>query len=487
MSGAIAECAEGASAVSVGRQPEGVPIDNDHLRDACGVVGIYGAPEAAKLAYLGLHSLQHRGQESAGITTSDGVQLHTHRAEGLVTDAFSLATLSRLPGTLAIGHVRYSTAGGGGLRNAQPITVRYGGGMIAVAHNGNLTNAATLRRKLEAEGSIFQGTSDTEVIVHLFARSRKATIEERLVETLGQLEGAWSLTVLTEDRVIGVRDPHGVRPLVLGRIEGGYVLASETCALSLLDGTLIREVEPGELVTLDARGVTSRRYRADVPRRACIFEHVYFARPDSILFGKSVYEVRHSLGQRLAAAAPVDADVVIPVPDSGVPAAIGFSERSGIPYGMGLVRSHYVGRTFIEPTQAIRHFGVKLKLAPVEAVIAGRRVVVVDDSLVRGTTSRKIIALLRAAGAREIHLRISSPPITNPCFYGIDTPSRTDLVAANLTQPEIRDLLHCDSLAFLSDADLHAAAGDADAPERSFCDACFTGRYGIPLVDEGLG
>ncbi len=453
---------------------------DEHLRDACGVVGVFGHPEAANLSYLGLHALQHRGQESAGIATSDGARLHTHRGEGLVTDVFSATLLARLPGSIAIGHVRYSTAGGSGLQNAQPITARYGGGMVAVAHNGNLTNAAALRRRLEAEGSIFQGTTDTEVIVHLFARSRATTPEGRLMDALRQIEGAYSLTVLTEDKLIGVRDPLGVRPLVLGRFPGGHVLASETCALPLIDADLEREVAPGEMVVIDAAGVTSRRYLPEAPRRACVFEHVYFARPDSTVFGRSVYGVRRALGQRLAVESPALADVVIPVPDSGLAAAIGFAETSGIPYGMGLVRSHYVGRTFIEPTQAIRHFGVKLKLAPVEDVIAGRRVVVLDDSLVRGTTSRKIINMLRGAGAREVHLRISSPPITNPCFYGIDTPSRAELVAAQHSVEEIRAMLGCESLAFLSQEGLLTAARDADG---GFCDACFTGRYPIPLTD----
>jgi amidophosphoribosyltransferase len=453
---------------------------DEHLRDACGVVGIFGHPEAANLSYLGLHALQHRGQESAGIATSDGDRIHAHRGEGLVTDVFSAALLARLPGALAIGHVRYSTAGGSGLQNAQPITARYGGGMVAVAHNGNLTNAATLRRRLEAEGSIFQGTTDTEVIVHLFARSRAATPEGRLMDALRQVEGAFSLTVLTEDKLIGVRDPLGVRPLVLGRFAGGHVLASETCALPLIDAVFEREVAPGEMVVIDGAGVTSRRYLPETPRRACVFEHVYFARPDSTVFGRSVYGVRRALGQRLALEAPAVADVVIPVPDSGLAAAIGYAETSGIPYGMGLVRSHYVGRTFIEPTQAIRHFGVKLKLAPVEEVIAGRRVIVIDDSLVRGTTSRKIINMLRGAGAREVHLRISSPPITHPCFYGIDTPSRAELIAAQHSVEEIRAVLGCESLAFLSENGLLEAARDESG---GFCDACFTGRYPIPLTD----
>ena len=451
---------------------------DDHFRDECGVFGVFGHSEAANIAYLGLHALQHRGQESAGIVSSDGAELHTLRGQGLVADVFGAEQLAKLPGSHAVGHVRYSTSGGTGLKNAQPISVRYGGGQIAIAHNGNLTNANQLRAELEAAGSIFAGDSDTEVIVHLFARSRKATVESRLVDALRQVEGAYSLTVLTEDRVIGVRDPRGVRPLVLGELDGCPVLASETCALHLIGARYDREVRPGEMVVFDADGVRSSQPFPDAARRACVFEQVYFSRPDSRIFGESVYAARVAMGRMLAKESPADADVVIPVPDSGMAAAIGYAAEAGITYGMGLVRSHYIGRTFIEPAQSIRHFGVKLKLAPVYEVLDGQRVVVVDDSLVRGTTSHKIIAMLRSAGAREVHVRISSPPITHSCFYGIDTPTREELIAAHQSVESISDFLGCDSLAYLSRDGLLEAAGGA---EKGFCDACFTGRYPIPV------
>jgi amidophosphoribosyltransferase len=453
---------------------------DDHFRDECGVFGVFGHREAANIAYLGLHALQHRGQESAGIASSDGRVLHSHLGEGLVADVFGASQLARVPGDRAIGHVRYSTAGGAGLCNAQPITVRYGGGMIAVAHNGNLTNANAVRQRLEAEGSIFNGTADTEVIVHLFARSRADSVEGRLLDALRAVEGAWSLVVLTEDTMIGGRDPFGVRPLVIGDLDGATVFASETCSLHLIGAKFVREVEPGELVFVTKDGVRSVKPFTPVRRRACVFEQVYFARPDSRIFDASVYKVRREMGRQLAREAPAEADIVVPVPDSGSAAAMGFADVSGIPYGMGLVRSHYVGRTFIEPAQSIRHFGVKLKLSPVEEAIRGQRVVVVDDSLVRGTTSAKIIALLRGAGAREVHLRISSPPITHPCFYGIDTPNRRDLVAANLSVESIRERLGCDSLGYLSREGLLAAAG---GESLGFCDACFTGNYPIPVTD----
>ncbi len=453
-------------------------IDDDHFRDECGVFGVFGRVEAANIAYLGLHALQHRGQESAGIVASDGQTLHTLLGQGLVADVFGADQLAKLPGTHAIGHVRYSTSGGTGLKNAQPISVRYGGGQVAIAHNGNLTNAEKLRTELETAGSIFAGDSDTEVIVHLFARSRKTTVESRLVDALRQVEGAYSLAVLTEDRLIGVRDPHGVRPLVLGDLDGAPVLASETCALHLIGARYEREIRPGEMVVLDANGVRSTMPFPATPRRACVFEQVYFSRPDSRIFGDSVYAVRHALGRQLAKESPAEADVVIPVPDSGMAAAIGYAQAAGIPYGMGLVRSHYIGRTFIEPAQSIRHFGVKLKLAPVHEVLDGQRVVVIDDSLVRGTTSHKIIAMLRSAGAVEVHVRISSPPITHSCFYGIDTPSRSELIAAHQTVESIAEFLGCDSLAYLSrDGLLEAAGGE----EAGFCDACFTGDYPIPI------
>ncbi|MCA9547811.1 MAG: amidophosphoribosyltransferase [Myxococcales bacterium] len=450
------------------------------MHDECGVVGIFDHAEAANIAYLGLHALQHRGQESAGIVAHDGAGLRVHRGVGLVADVFGERELSLLPGRHAIGHVRYSTAGGTGLANAQPIMVRYGGGQVAVAHNGNLTNADTLRARLEANGSIFTTQSDTEVIVHLIARSLAGGFEARLVDALRQIQGAWSLTVLTEDRLIGARDPHGVRPLVLGKLGTSYVFASETAALHLIGAEYVREVEPGELIVVDGNGLRVSRPFAQARRRACVFEHVYFARPDSRIFGESVYGVRKALGAWLARESGVEADVVIPVPDSGVTAAIGYAEASGVPFGMGLVRSHYVGRTFIEPAQSIRHFGVKLKLAPVPEVIRGQRLIVIDDSLVRGTTSSKIIALLRAAGAKEVHLRIAAPPITHPCYYGIDTPERTQLIAASHSVPQMAEALGCDSLAFLSREGLLEAAG---GESKGFCDACFTGNYPLPLTD----
>ncbi len=452
--------------------------DGDVFRDACGVFGVFDHPEAANIAYLGLHALQHRGQESAGIVTSDGERLHVARKPGLVADGFGEVELERLPGRHAIGHVRYSTTGGTGMRNAQPIAVQHAHGELAVAHNGNLTNSDALHATLREEGALFAGDSDTEVIVHLFARSREATVESRLVDALRQVEGAYSLTVLTEDRLIGVRDPRGVRPLVLGAIGDSTVIASETAALHLIGARYVREIKPGEMVVADAAGLRSLSPFEPAERRACVFEQVYFARPDSRIFGTSVYAARHAMGARLARECPAEADVVIPVPDSGIAAAIGYSEASGIPYGMGLVRSHYVGRTFIEPAQSIRHFGVKLKLAPVHETLDGRRVVVVDDSLVRGTTSHKIVAMLRSAGAREVHMRVSSPPITHSCFYGVDTPTRAELIAANQSVEEIAAFIGADSLGYLSREGMVAAAGGGDA---GFCDACFSGRYPIPV------
>jgi amidophosphoribosyltransferase len=449
----------------------------------CGIFGIYDHPEASRIAYLGLHALQHRGQESAGITTSDSARLYAHRGLGRVADAFDEQLLDSLVGRCAVGHVRYSTAGDlePGVRNAQPITVRYGGGMISVAHNGTLTNAGELRRELEADGSIFSGSADTEVLVHRFARSREDGVEARLIDALRPVTGAWSLVVLTEDKLIGARDPHGVRPLVLGRLDDSWILASETSALHLIEAEYVRQVQPGEMVVIDADGVRSSRPFGTADRRACVFEHVYFSRPDSRVFGQPVYTVRRELGRRLAEESGVEADVVIPVPDSGQAAAIGYAEESGLPYEIGLVRSHYMGRTFIEPSQAIRHFGVKLKLSPVRGVLEGRRVVVVDDSLVRGTTSRKIVEMIRAAGAREVHMRVSSPPISHPCYYGIDTPSEAELIASNHDVDGIARLIGCDTLAYLSREGLLAAAGGAEA---GFCDACFTGHYAIPTPAE---
>jgi amidophosphoribosyltransferase len=452
----------------------------------CGIVGVYGHPEAANITYLGLHALQHRGQEAAGIVTSDGDRFHQWKQQGLVADVFSRGELEQLPGHLSIGHVRYSTSGGGGIRNAQPFAVEYAHGSIAVAHNGNLVNAADLRRKLELDGSIFQSTSDSEVIVHLLARGREPDIESRITNALRHVDGAFSLVFLSESKLIAVRDPRGFRPLQLGRLKDAFVFASETCAFDLLEAEFIREVEPGEVVVVDAKGLRSFKPWAEESRRFCVFEHVYFARPDSNIDGRSVYRVREALGRQLAKEYPVDADVVIPVPDSGTPAAIGFARAANIPYDQGLIRSHYVGRTFIEPQQSIRHFGVKLKLNAVRDVLVGKRVVVVDDSIVRGTTSRKIVKMIRNAGAREVHLRISSPPTTHPCYYGIDTPTRSELIASSHTPEEIARYITCDSLGYLSRDGMMQAVSAAGPPPTgkglpgsTYCDACFTGHYPI--------
>jgi amidophosphoribosyltransferase len=455
----------------------------DRWHEECGVFGIHGHPEAANMTYLGLYALQHRGQESAGIASTDGEGIIFHKEMGLVADIFSEEVLSRLPGSMAIGHVRYSTTGSSELKNAQPVVVDFESGSIAVAHNGNLVNAHEIRRELEISGSIFQSSMDTEVIVHLIARSRKERIEDRIVDALNQVRGAYSLLFMTRDKLIAVRDPHGIRPLVLGKMkgEGGTVVCSESCALDLIEAQYVREVEPGEMLVVDGRGVQSHRPFLPAVERFCIFEHVYFARPDSILGGASIYEVRKALGRRLAKECPADADVVIPVPDSGVPAALGFSEESGIPFEMGLIRNHYVGRTFIEPQQTIRHFGVKIKLNAVRGVVSGKRVVVVDDSIVRGTTGRKIIKMIRAAGAREIHVRVSSPPTCYPCFYGIDTPLRRDLIAATHTREEINTYLTSDSLGYLSIEGLHSCVPNR---QTTYCDACFSGNYTIPLETE---
>jgi amidophosphoribosyltransferase len=453
----------------------------------CGIFGIQGHDEAANIAYLGLHSLQHRGQESAGLVaraddakTTSGLRRHV--AMGLVSDAFGREQLDRLPGAAAIGHVRYSTAGSSELRNAQPFLFDYAGGSVAIAHNGNLVNASTLKARLEASGAIFQTTSDTEVIVHLMAHARESDVVGRLRSALAQVEGAYSLTMLTDDgKLIGARDPHGFRPLVIGRVKDAYVLSSETSSFDLIEADFFREVEPGEIVVIEKGGLQS--YRIAVPAvepRFCVFEHVYFARPDSLLNQRSVYRAREKMGMKLAEEAPVEADVVIPVPDSGVPAAVGFSRQSGIGFEMGLIRSHYVGRTFIEPQESIRHFGVRLKLSPVRSVVDGKRVVVVDDSLVRGTTSRKIVKMLRNAGAREVHLRISAPPTTHPCYYGIDTPTRSELVAASHSVEEIARYITCDSLSYLSHDGLMAAVG-APAAGDGYCSACFTGKYPVSL------
>jgi amidophosphoribosyltransferase len=449
----------------------------------CGIFGIHGHDEAANIAYLGLHALQHRGQESAGVVAGDE-GLRRHVGMGLVSDVFDEKTLARLPGNAAVGHVRYSTAGSSELRNAQPFLFDYSGGSVAIAHNGNLVNAEELRTRLEAAGSIFQTTSDTEVIVHLMAKVPEFDPVQRLIAALRQVQGAYSLVLLAGDKLIGARDPHGFRPLVIGRLKDGYVLSSETSAFDLIEAEYIRDIEPGEVVVADASGLRSFRVAAAdalPPTKFCVFEHVYFARPDSLVNGKSVYRARERMGARLAIEQPAIADVVIPVPDSGVPSAIGYAKQAGIPFEMGLIRSHDVGRTFIEPQDSIRHFGVRLKLSPVRSVVDGKRVLVVDDSLVRGTTTRKIVKMLRAAGAREVHLRISAPPTTHPCYYGIDTPTRSELVAASHTIEEIARYVTCDSLGYLSHEGMMGSVLQGNESGAGYCSACFTGDYPVAL------
>jgi amidophosphoribosyltransferase len=448
----------------------------DKFREECGVFGIFGHPEAANLTYLGLYALQHRGQESAGIAASDGLQLRHRKGMGYVNEAFDADALAKLPGHLAIGHVRYSTAGESKLSNAQPIVVDSVHGQFAIGHNGNLVNAGEVRDELVREGAIFQTSSDTEVVVHLFARSRKDGIESAVVDAVSQVRGAFSFVMMTKDRVIGVRDPHGFRPLAIGRLGDAWVVCSETCALDLIGATYVRDVEPGEVVIASAAGLKSLRPFAPAQHAQCVFEHVYFARPDSYVFGESVNEVRTDLGRTLARESPADADVVVPIPDSGVCAAVGFAEASGIPMRMGLIRNHYVGRTFIEPQQSIRHFGVRVKLNPVRSIIEGKRVVLVDDSIVRGTTSRKIVRMIRGAGAREVHMRISCPPTISPCFYGVDTPRRSELIAATHTLEEIRKYLNADSLAYLS---LEGLTNGVKGGRQKYCTSCYTGVYPV--------
>jgi amidophosphoribosyltransferase len=461
----------------------------DGFHDECGVVGVYGHPEAANLAYLALFALQHRGQESAGIVSSRGDALISHRGLGLVADVFDPEIISRLQGTAAIGHNRYATHGETVLKNAQPLVVEYAQGALAVAHNGNLVNAAELRERLESAGAIFQSTVDTEVIIHLIAQSKGGTLAERIIAALAEVRGAYSLVFLSKDEVVAARDPLGFRPLVVGRVKDAIVVASETCALDLINATYEREVEPGEVLVIGPHGVESFHPFPQGPPRRCVFEYVYFSRPDSRVFGRTVYEVRRQLGRQLARETAIDADIVIPVPDSGTPAALGYAEESGLPFQLGLIRNHYVGRTFIEPHDSIRHFGVRVKLNAMPDVLSGKRVVVVDDSIVRGTTSKKIVAMIRAAGAREVHLRISSPPTIGPCFYGIDTPNREELIANSHSIEEIRRFVTADSLGYLSEEGLYAflraeqngkTRGD-DTERRGFCDACFTGRYPVPV------
>ena len=448
----------------------------DKLREECGVFGIFGHAEAANLAYLGLYALQHRGQESAGIATSDGALVRSHRGMGYVADVFDESVLATLPGRAAIGHVRYSTAGHSAMNNAQPILIDCSHGQIAICHNGNLVNAGEVRAELVRQGSIFQTTSDTEVVLHLYARSQERDPEQALVESLLQLTGAYSLVTLTRNRLVAARDPHGFRPLALGRLGDAHIVCSETCAMDLIGATYVREIEPGEVLVISDQGLKSLKPAPAQPRAHCVFEHVYFSRPDSVVFGRSVNEVRTELGRQLAREAPVGADVIVPVPDSGVCAALGFAEQSGLPFRMGLIRNHYVGRPFIEPQQSIRHFGVRVKLNPVRELLRGQRVVLIDDSIVRGTTSRKIVKMVRAAGASEVHVRISCPPTISPCFYGVDTPRRTELIAATHTLEEVRRYLAADSLAYLSLDGMLSAVGEQRA---SYCTSCYTGLYPV--------
>jgi amidophosphoribosyltransferase len=463
--------------------------DTDHFHDECGVFGIFGHPDAAALAALGLHALQHRGQEAAGIVAYDGEQFNAHRGMGLVGDNFgSPDVISRLRGHSAIGHVRYATTGEVALRNVQPLFFEIEFGGLAICHNGNLTNSYQLRRQLVRRGSLFHTTSDTEVINHLIAMSAQGTIIDRLVDALSQIEGAYSLAALTQESVIGVRDPLGVRPLVVGKLADSWIITSETCALDIIGADFVRDVEPGEIVTADADGLHSIKPFVRKPERFCIFEYIYFARPDSLMEGRSVYEARKRIGQELARESHVDADIIVPVPDSGVPAALGYAQESRLPFELGIIRNHYVGRTFIEPTDQIRHLGVRLK-HNANRNLKGKRVILVDDSIVRGTTATKIVDMVRNAGAREVHMRISSPPTTNPCFYGIATPDRDQLLASRYDVDAMGRLIGVDSLAFVSIDGLYRAMGQPRRDESSpkFCDACFTGDYPIPLTDANDG
>ena len=462
------------------------PFDDDHLREECGVFGIFGHEDASALTALGLHALQHRGQEAAGIVSFDGTQFHNERHIGLVGDNFTKpAVIDRLKGNRAIGHTRYSTTGAPVLRNVQPLFAEFHGGGFAVAHNGNITNTMSLQRSLQRRGAIFQSTSDTETLLHLIAQSDPGPIMDRMISALRQIEGAYALVAISEKKLVGVRDPLGVRPLVLGELDGAPILASETCALDIIGAHYIRDVEPGELILVTEDGIRSLRpFQREAPR-FCIFEYVYFARPDSIVEGNNVYEVRKRIGQELARELPVEADVVVPVPDSGTPAAIGFAQESGIPFELGIIRNHYVGRTFIEPTDAVRHMGVKLKHNANRRMIEGKRVVLVDDSIVRGTTSLKIVQMMREAGAREVHMRIASPPTTNSCFYGVDTPEKSKLIASRMSVQDMAQYIKVDTLAFLSIDGLYRAVGEPgrNSPLPQFCDACFTGEYPTRLTD----
>ncbi|MGE5807683.1 MAG: amidophosphoribosyltransferase [Nitrospirota bacterium] len=454
----------------------------DKLHEECGVFGIYGHPDAANLTYLGLYALQHRGQESAGIVSSDGKRLYGQKAMGLVADIFSEDRIKKLPGHMAIGHNRYSTTGESAALNIQPILVNFALGGLAVAHNGNLVNAGILKDELEAYGSIFVMTTDTEVIVHLIAQSRAATLHERIVDALSHVQGSYSLLIITEEELIAVRDPNGFRPLSLAEFDGAYVVASETCAFDLIEASYVRDIAPGEMVVINRKGIQSSFPFRHAEPSHCIFEFIYFARPDSMVFGQNVYTIRKNFGRQLARETGVEADVVIPVPDSGVPAALGYAEEAGLPFDTGLIRNHYVGRTFIEPRQSIRHFGVKIKLNPVRDALKGKRVVVVDDSIVRGTTSKKIIKMIRNAGASEVHLRISSPPTSFPCFYGIDMPTRQELIASTHSIEEIRKYITADTLGYIS---MDGIKKVVPYP-MNYCAACFDGEYPVPFPGEKM-
>ena len=464
------------------------PFDDDSLREECGIFGISGTDgEASALVALGLHALQHRGQEAAGITSWDGTQFHTHRAMGHVAGNFDRDDVIRaLPGTAACGHVRYSTTGETALRNVQPLYAELQSGGFAIAHNGNISNAARLRRELVRRGSIFQSTSDTETIIHLVATSNYRTLLDRFIDALKQVEGAYSLVVMTPEGMIACRDPLGIRPLVMGTLDGAVIFASETVALDVVGAEFVRAIDPGELVIVRGQDMRSLRPFAPMAARPCIFEHVYFSRPDSIVDERSVYSVRKAIGAQLAIEAPVEADLVIPVPDSGVPAAIGYAQQSGIPFELGIIRSHYIGRTFIQPGDKVRHLGVKLKHNANRALIKGQRIVLIDDSIVRGTTSLKIVTMMREAGAAEIHMRIASPPTRHSCFYGVDTPERAKLLAAKMDVGHMTDFIHADSLAFVSIDGLYKALGEEGrgSVRPSHCDACFTGDYPTTLTDQ---
>jgi len=460
--------------------------EDDKLREECGVMAIHGHPEAARQAYLGLYALQHRGQESAGIASADGTNLSNIKGMGLVSDIFTEEVLAKLNGDMAIGHTRYSTTGDSALLNAQPIRVDSTKGLIAIAHNGNLVNLGNVRAKLEREGAFFQTTSDSEIIVQLIAHSKEGTLVDAIADSLRQVDGAFSIVMMTRDRIFAARDPRGFRPLSMGRIENPdgpntIVFASETCAFDLLRAKFERDVQPGELVMVTRDGVTSRQYSTGVPQSSCIFEHVYFARPDSKIFNRWVQESREEMGRQLVRESHVEADLVVPVPDSGVTAAIGYAAESGLPFRFGLIRNHYVGRTFIEPEQRVRDFGVKLKLNPVRNLLEGKRIILIDDSIIRGTTSRKIVRMVRSAGAKEVHLRISCPPTISPCFYGVDTPRKQELIAANNSIEEIRQFIEADSLAYLSLEGLQKACDGGEG--NHFCVACYTGEYPTQWID----